>query len=117
MPITEGDGISVVKSAVDPIGSPPIVDEVDKVTPIGDPYEESHNRTREIIALWLVGLLCSIVALAFVGLFFVERAIDQKQAFENLKAVLDVLVGPIVTLLSSAIGFYFGSRTAQLNRK
>ena len=117
MPNTEGGGINVVESAVDPIGSPAGVEKVDEVTPIGDPYEESHNRTREIIALWLVGLLCSIVALAFVGLFFVERASDQKLAFENLKAVLDVLVGPIVTLLSSAIGFYFGSRTAQINRK
>ena len=29
-----------------------------------------------------------------------------------LKTLLDVLLGPVIALLSSAIGFYFGSRQA-----
>lgn len=99
---------------LDPIGSE--ATELTNLAPIGDPAEAAHNRTREVIALWLLGLLCAVVALTFVGLFSVEQAADQKLAFQNLKAVLDVLVGPIVTLLSSAIGFYFGSRSGQASR-
>ena len=89
---------------------------VDLVTPVGDgSTEAAQGRTREIIAVWLLGLLCAIVGLAFTGYFLTLDGTDVQKRFENLKALLDVLVGPIITLLSSAIGFYFGSRSAQGN--
>lgn len=104
-----------VPPPLEPIGSSRVFQ--DKVSPIGEATgaePPSQGRTREWIALWLVGLLCTIVALTFVALFLIDRLhTDPKDAFQNLKGVLDVLVGPIVTLLSSVVGFYFGSRTAQ----
>lgn len=75
--------------------------------------QREQGRTREIIAVWLLGLLCVVVALVFTAYFLDLDDTEPKQRFVNLKALLDVLFGPIVTLLSSAVGFYFGSRAAQ----
>ena len=36
-----------------------------------------------------------------------------KEFIEGLKAVLNVLVGPVITLLASAVGFYFGSKQGE----
>lgn len=77
--------------------------------------EAAQGRTREIIAVWLLGLLCAIVGLAFTAYFLTLDGVAPDKRFENLKTLLDVLVGPILTLLSSAIGFYFGARSAQGN--
>lgn len=84
--------------------------------PVGDPErieQQSQGRTREIIAVWLLGLLCVVVGLAFTAYFLDYDSVPAEKRFANLKTLLDVLVGPIITLLSSAIGFYFGSRSAQ----
>jgi hypothetical protein len=96
----------------------PLGNTVDLLDPIGDSSgEAAQGRTREIIAVWLLGLLCAIVALAFTGYFLTLDGNDVQKQFANLKTLLDVLVGPIITLLSSAIGFYFGSRTAQASAR
>lgn len=90
----------------------------DEVTPSGSETSEqreqrSQGKTREIIAVWLLGLLCAVVGLAFAAYFLQSDGVEPKERFTQLKTLLDVLVGPIITLLSSAVGFYFGSRTAQ----
>lgn len=77
--------------------------------------QRAQGRTREVIAVWLLGLFCVVVGLAFTAYFLDYDAVPAEKRFGNLKTLLDVLVGPIITLLSSAIGFYFGSRTAQGN--
>ncbi len=73
----------------------------------------SARSMREIIAVWLVGLLCAVVALAFVALFLDPEGDALDKRFQHLKALLDVVLGPVVTLVSSAIGFYFGTQVAQ----
>ena len=93
---------------------------IDELSGIGKPSQaekEQHaqGKTRELIAVWLLGLLCAVVALAFTAYFVDHDTTDPKERFAQLKTLLDVLVGPIITLLSSAIGFYFGSRTAQVS--
>ena len=72
--------------------------------------DESRDATRQTITLWLLGLLCAIVALSFVALFArgASTGFTDKAFFSELKQVLDVLVGPVITLLASAVGFYFG---------
>jgi hypothetical protein len=79
-------------------------------------HERSRDGTRQIITLWLIGLLCVIVAFAFVALFArgASSGFTDRQFFLELKQVLDVLVGPVITLLASAVGFYFGSKQSQL---
>jgi hypothetical protein len=73
------------------------------------PRDKAQDSTRQTITLWLIGLFCAIVVLAFAGLFTIglKTGFD-KDFFEHMKRLLDVLLGPVITLLSSAIGFYFG---------
>lgn len=77
--------------------------------------EESRDTTRQTITLWLIGLLCAIVVLAFVALFASGVAVGFTGTtfFDGLKKILDVLVGPVITLLASAVGFYFGSKQGE----
>ena len=75
------------------------------------PYnaDQSRDNTRETVTLWLIGLLCSIIALAFAALYArgIHNGFDD-DFFGQLKQLTDVLIGPVITLLSSAVGFYFG---------
>jgi hypothetical protein len=85
------------------------------------PYnsDASRDTTRQTITLWLIGLLCAIVVLTFVALFASGASIGfkSKEFIDELKAILNVLVGPVITLLASAVGFYFGSTKADTNKQ
>jgi hypothetical protein len=78
--------------------------------------DQSRDGTRQTITLWLIGLLCAIVGLTFVALFArgASTGFTDKEFFHELKQVLDVLVGPVITLLASAVGFYFGYKQGEL---
>ena len=99
-------------------GTPPPSSEVPPF--VEAPYnpDESRDATRQTITLWLIGLLCVIVALTFVALFArgASSGFGGATFFQELKSVLDVLVGPIITLLASAIGFYFGYKQGEGNQ-
>lgn len=86
-----------------------------------EPYnaDRSRDATRQTITLWLIGLLCAIVSLTFVALFARGAAtgFTHNEFFHELKQVLDVLVGPVITLLASAIGFYFGYKQGELGEQ
>jgi len=91
-----------------------------KVADIAEaPYNQDQSRdaTRQTITLWLLGLLCAIVALVFVAIFArgASTGYGGEHFFAEMKQVLDVIVGPIITLLASAVGFYFGSKQAEQN--
>ena len=85
------------------------------------PYDQdvAKDATRQTITLWLIGLLCVIVGLTFVALFARGMSSGFRDAgfFGELKQVLDVLVGPIITLLASAVGFYFGYKQGSLSEQ
>jgi hypothetical protein len=78
--------------------------------------DSSRDGTRQTITLWLIGLLCAIVGLTFVALFArgASTGFTDREFFHELKQVLDVLVGPVITLLASAVGFYFGYKQGEL---
>ena len=83
---------------------------------VGDPASSdrrSQRGMRETITIWLLVLLCFVVGLAFTVLLYDVDPVMADKRFERLKNLLDVLLGPVVTLLSSVIGFYFGSQAAQ----
>jgi hypothetical protein len=78
-------------------------------TPTYAPRDRAQDSARQIITLWLIGLFCVLIILVFAALFMIGLKNGfNKDFYEKLKAVLDVLLGPVITLLSSAIGFYFG---------
>lgn len=85
------------------------------------PYNENESRdaTRQTITLWLIGLLCAIVGLTFVALFArgASTGFTDKDFFHELKQILDVLLGPVITLLASAVGFYFGYKQGELGQQ
>jgi hypothetical protein len=86
----------------------PTIDEVDKGYPLRDQAQDSARQT---ITLWLIGIFAVLIVLSFVALFvggLKSKGGFDKDFFANLKTLLDVLLGPVITLLSSAIGFYFG---------
>jgi hypothetical protein len=73
----------------------------------------SQRGMRETITIWLLGLLCAVIGLSFAALLLDQDIVAADRRVANLKALLDVVVGPVVTLLSSVIGFYFGLQSAQ----
>ena len=71
--------------------------------------DKAQDVTRKTIALSFIGLFCAIVVLSFVALYMIGlRDGFGGEFFSHLKTLLDVLVGPVITMLSSAVGFYFG---------
>ncbi|MCZ2897835.1 hypothetical protein MTR01_27830 [Burkholderia thailandensis] len=64
--------------------------------------------SRRVIAYWLLGLLTLLEVGAVAGyasLFFG----DKKPTFEEFKTLLELILTPLITLVSAATGFYFGS--------
>ncbi len=78
--------------------------------PSVEPYDplRYHDATRSYIAYWLLAILTLLVIGGFALPFWTTTAIP----FANLKSVLDLVFGPIVALVSSVTGFYFGSQQA-----
>jgi len=96
--------------------APALTDErADESTKGYGPQDQARDTTRQIITLWLIGLFCVLIVMSFVALFIVGLKSPggfDDAFFMKLKTLLDVLLGPVITLLSSAIGFYFGYQQA-----
>lgn len=75
------------------------------------PYDP--DGTREKITFYLLTLLTFIVAFSFLAIVSVNMAAPPYLTvkFDNLEKVLDRVLGPVITLLSTAVGFYFGAKT------
>ncbi|WP_375397295.1 hypothetical protein [uncultured Sphingomonas sp.] len=76
-----------------------------------------------MVRMWvsyaLLLLLAVIVLAAFYALFQINGHPPQPNTDDNaadasrLMSLMNVVFGPIVTLFSSVVGFYFGARTAK----
>lgn len=75
--------------------------------PTGPPYDPEPQREiiRGKIALWLLGMLAVVLLLTFISMWAGMNA-------EVLRTVLTIIFGPLVTLVSAATGFYYGSRSS-----
>ncbi len=73
--------------------------------------DEFRDQARKSITYWLLSLLTLLFVSAFASLFFLEG----KPTFVELKGLLDLLLGPLVALVSAATGFYFGAQSARKN--
>ncbi|MFJ1259029.1 hypothetical protein [Cupriavidus sp. CuC1] len=67
-----------------------------------------HDTARRRIAYWLLvllsGLLVAIFA-CFSGFFFLKPP----PTFDQFKTLIELILTPLLTLVSAATGFYFGS--------
>ena len=117
-----GAGLTLdITGALDPAKAQADIDKIpdDVKPPVGQTVAYNPNQaqdgTRQTITLWLIGLLCSIVALAFVALFASGAAngFADSTFFDNFKKILDVILPPVTTLLASTVGFYFGNKQGE----
>ena len=71
------------------------------------PYnpEPERERMRGWIALSLLAMLAVVLLLAFISMWAGMKA-------EVLQTVLTIIFGPLVTLVSAATGFYYGTRSS-----
>jgi hypothetical protein len=65
--------------------------------------EPARDEARKWLAFTLVWLLCGVVGASFLLLWILESA-----SFANLKALIELVLAPVVALVGSATGFYFG---------
>jgi len=71
-----------------------------------DPTQD-QERVRGQLALWLVGLMAAI---ALLSLLFVMVASDKDKG-DAVKAVLQVVFSPIIGLVGTVTGFYYGQKS------
>lgn len=72
------------------------------------PYnpEQFHDEARKQIAVVLLILLSTVIIIFIIGFFCkVPNA-----TFDQYKSFLELLLTPLITLVSAATGFYFGSK-------
>lgn len=70
-----------------------------------------HDQARSTIAFWLLGLLTVLLiatAAGFAALFFVKEKTGP--TFDQFKSLVELILTPLLTLVSAATGFYFGSQ-------
>ena len=81
----------------------------DLETPTSRAYDpdEFKDQARKRITYWLLALLSLLISFAFAGLFIIEG----KPSFEHLKSLVELLLGPLIALVSAATGFYFGAQS------
>ena len=83
--------------------------------------EKAADDARRTIAFWLLALLILTVIAAMIAVSIVNsqpldsgtaniQASDAKADAERLVTVLNIVFGPVVTLLGTATGFYFGQQ-------
>ena|SRR5712691_5226477 len=80
--------------------------------PTKTPYDPARSREwmRGLIALILLVILVAVIAASFYVVVFKPK--DQVNE-ALLEKVLTIVFGPLITLVSAATGFYFGSRPSQ----
>lgn len=87
------------------------------------------SMTRKWVSYLLLALLTAVVVAAFVELFLINAvatptignpaqaataiAADTDADADRLMRLMNLVFGPVVTLFSSVVGFYFGARTAK----
>lgn len=83
--------------------------------PVAEGKPTFTDRARITIAYWLLAILTGIIVLSFALLLWaLESGNGSTQSnFEHIAALLNILFGPVATLVGSAVGFYFGAQAAQ----
>ena len=68
---------------------------------------KEQEKVRGLIALALIVLLAVIILFAFISLW------TYSSSFGDLEKLLTIVFGPIIALVGTAIGYYFGGKTVQ----
>lgn len=77
--------------------------------------QKSHDSARRAIAYWLLGLLTFLIFAAFISyatLYFGQPTASSPKT-DDLLALVQLILTPLLTLVSAATGFYFGAHHSQ----
>lgn len=84
------------------------------------PHENkpTHNDvSRRTITYWLLAILSflivSCLAIFFLIIYWGMQAAENIEKFNQLKSILEIMLTPLITLVSASTGFYFGSSTKE----
>jgi len=77
--------------------------------------EDPTDKARKHIAYWLLGILTGIVVVSFALLLWALGSghDNTENNFKHINGLLNIIYGPVVTLVGSAVGFYFGAQSAK----
>jgi hypothetical protein len=83
-------------------------------TVAAEPYnpDRARDKTRQNIAYALIAILAGTIVMTMVLTWWLISPADPAGNAERLVRVVNIIFGPIVTLVGSATGFYFGAQTA-----
>ena len=76
--------------------------------PVLQPFNiaKEQEKVRGQIAQALVAMLAVIILLAFLSLWVYSST------FSDLEKLMTIIFGPVIALVGTAIGYYFGGKTA-----
>lgn len=70
---------------------------------------KAQEKVRGRIAQWLVALLAAVVLFAFMTLWLFDNRVA------DLEKLLTIIFAPVITLVGTATGYYFGGKNSQDN--
>lgn len=79
------------------------------IEPKLNPPPNHEDVSRRCIAYWLLSILSGIVVIAFL-IFFIMLCKQNDVSFKEFRSLIELMLTPILTLVSAATGFYFGSQ-------
>lgn len=68
--------------------------------------KRDREKTRSLIAYALIALLAAVV-------FWTLWLFSNGKAVEDVKSLLEVLFAPLIAIIGTILGFYFGTETAK----
>lgn len=82
--------------------------EPETIVPLTEPFNqlEFRERARRRIAVFLLWILSGVIAAAFVSVLL------HNGCGEQLMKLMTLIFTPIVALVGSAVGFYFGTQSS-----
>lgn len=75
------------------------------------PYDSrpQEDTARRVIAYVLLGMLAGVLLFSFVSLI-IAQVTQNKDDIDSLTKVLQIILSPLIALVSAATGFYYGSK-------
>lgn len=71
--------------------------------------DKDREQARKGITYWLLALLTALFIVSFIAF----ATLKADPTFDQLKSLVELLLGPLVALVSAATGFYFGAQSAK----
>ncbi len=68
---------------------------------------QAQEKVRGLVAQGLIVMLAIIILMAFITLW------SYGSTFADLEKLMTIIFGPVIALVGTAIGYYFGGKTTQ----